>query len=1165
MANQKANKQALLDKQPILNLARNTATVDNQMQQWERINGPYLNDMLSPVYVKNLGHEYIHDKDGNKYTIDAGAFKKNGSTLFSVTNRKLVKSELDWEQYIAYDIDDTWKDGDPTAYAVFNTHDNTITINYGTYTYTTGSLYTNGTIIRSRIRILNNHAVFVAYLNADSVDKVLYIRVGSGTAYRYVNASWKKQVARYSASGSYTPTSITIQHAEPFISICYNEATSLYCVSLIDDYGFMLNARTHGFITFVESNGVFNTYGTDFSPNSNATPSVITTKYYNNFTIRTSTSNETINGSALSTDGETFYDYVEEGVVGPQLNFPTTYVPTVTSAHVTIDNVTYTVYNYTCKEYTDTMIVRVSNTTGTFQGVCTHNDGTAITVHGGVGDTAKTATYTRRYYRGQNAVIGWASVAATWTYGGESVTESVPAGYWNQSPYEVYVSVETVGTSSWLVAPNVFLDNGNMYSMWDFQQSVSSWISFPVSTPANVLIESARLTGFSNNTYTFDALETVSITGDNCNPRTVAFTMNQNFWQSNIKLCNNDAATPATMYAATDKAETGANAKYMEYVNTNTTDLTYLPGTVRGSSSYASSYFNYYTEYISEDPTNGPLEDFNCWTPNGWRTELTDNWHLLFNTTVSGTCYIQGISYSEDDEVMGTLVSPWQQVAEDGIVVANTNNIIWKGTDGHFYNVTVEEGNVLAALLDDRYILVNTTSFWNMYDSETMKKYHYASDYNNRRLHGVLTPSVVTGAITRIRSVASAVNGAFNITKEYVSSMIWPYSTLYRVDTNVSLYGCIEPDDNDTQGIDIYYADLGIVTTPQYRFTKGTHKEWRKFALDGSTYPISSTATGYVNTSLFAVFIDGQGNNDGVIEGRAAYTLAYSTSVPSPTFNYSVATATYNMDAFFVLQGQFYAVMDDKIYSLIFSNGVISERDAIIDCAGMQFLGNNTQIAFFWSQSMRMIYSFTGDGNLLPLYNSSKFTTVLNDKYTHFYDTMTQSIYIPTDKGLLVLGPKSYWMFENWKDVTNVQTSDDHITHITNSGVTYDVVYYPTAGYEPLPLELETTFYGAGANEIGSIDRYAITLFDYDNSKPSTYITVGTRTLTDISVKSSEKTFEIKPNDWDKFSHAVLINYNPEKIQGQGVRLYLKTPMIVSGITAHIADRGTTTPTRHNI
>ena len=252
-----------------------------------------------------------------------------------------------------------------------------------------------------------------------------------------------------------------------------------------------------------------------------------------------------------------------------------------------------------------------------------------------------------------------------------------------------------------------------------------------------------------------------------------------------------------------------------------------------------------------------------------------------------------------------------------------------------------------------------------------------------------------------------------------------------------------------------------------------------------------------------------------------------------------------------------------KCAKAIYNNGVIASQDAIIDARGMIFVGNNPQIAFFYSPSKRMFYSFTGDAILQKVYDASKLFYTDADKTKHWYDEMTQSIYVAFPQGLLVFGQANTYLFENFKNVTNVQVSNDGVTHITDNDVTYDLVYYETEGYEPLPVELETSFYGIGSNEYTSIDRWDVTLFS-ESKKPS-YIKVGVRSITDVTVKSEEKTYKITPDMYDEWSNSILIRYVPKLQKGQGLRLYVETPLTIQKIVPHITDMGTGTVTRRGI
>lgn len=1144
--------------------------VDSSFQQFEKINGPYLNNMISPVYVKSLDGKFIHDKYGNKYHIEDSVLYKEDKELFTVENKKFVRTEIDFSGYLTYDISSNWSEGVPTARASWDGINNRIKLEYYDTTVYTDRLYDEGHLITSRVRIINDCAVLVVYYDKDNVEYVKYVKLDLDDNKIEIDftANWQQQTIKYTASASYTTSSKTIKNADPIIYISYNDATDLYCVSLVSKYGMAMNSQDNGFITFVEKDATLYFDSTNathrFVPNSTSVPSQTTTDYYSYFTVRSTGQSNSANGNCITSDFIHYYFYDEVGVVGEEMDLPSTYVPDATQNTVEIDGTTYTICTYTATRSINTLTFMQTEVIGDSW------KASAVWIDGTTYDTAddntqtKTITVEKIWYRGQTVSRGWNSMSIQWTYDPTHIVDSaIPSSYGNGTPFRMQVSVITIGLSSYLVAPDVFMDSNEMVSFWKFNPSSSSWNSLPVSTPANSIVESAYLTSYTENgdilSFDFTIVEKVDIVDGNKNIRTNSFVCNQNFWQTNVRACNSSAITPTAMMAATGKNETGSSAVYSEYVNTNCSDLRYLPGTVNGTSNNLDTYYNYYIS-LYDSPENvgtGPIEDFMNWTVAGFRTNITDNWHILYNTTYAGTCVGQSLSYSELPDEMGTLVVPWVSL-DDGVnIVANDYCLIYKASDGKYYKISIEEGNEMYVFFKDRYIVVNTTSYWNCYDTVLGKKYHYATDYNARSLAGSTSYVSMTGTSTQSRTFATAINAAYNTTQEYICSEIYPFYSLRRiwVDDDVKAFNCISPESSDTQVIDVYYSALSATSAPRYRYSIAPYSSpsiFSRYNLEGTVYPVSGTI--YVNPNIFTKYVDGVGNHDAVIEANSTFIIQYSTVVPSPVFLYSIASETYDTQAFFVLQGQYYGVINDKIYSLIFSQNVISEMDAIIDCRGMVFVGNNPMIAFFWSPSKRMFYSFTGDANLTPIYNASKFSQILLPDHTHYYDEMTQSIYVPTDAGLLVFGPKNTYLFENWKNVDLVQATEDGVTHVTNDNNTYDFVYYPADGYEPLKLNVETAFWGPGSNAKASIDRYDIVLFDISHTKPETTITVGCRSLTDITVKSEEKDFTIKPNDWDKWSDSAFIPYIPKLPKGQGVRLYIKSDIPIAKIVAHTMD-----------
>ena len=178
----------------------------------------------------------------------------------------------------------------------------------------------------------------------------------------------------------------------------------------------------------------------------------------------------------------------------------------------------------------------------------------------------------------------------------------------------------------------------------------------------------------------------------------------------------------------------------------------------------------------------------------------------------------------------------------------------------------------------------------------------------------------------------------------------------------------------------------------------------------------------------------------------------------------------------------------------------------------------------------------------------------------HWYDESTQSIYIATEEGLLVFGPNNTYCLEDYKNVQDIEFVDGDIHIIETDKETTIRYYHDREGYDAAQTYIETSFYGLGANEVTSIDRWNITLYDPEHREQDVWLQV--RTLTDISTQSEEKKLHINANDWDKYTHSALLSFTPALIQGQGIRLSIKTISGVQKIVPHCQDRKTSTPTK---
>ena len=1188
MNNKKAQKQSI-DLPFNLNLIDNRPQVDNTFKNAEKVNAPYLNDMVSPIYVSAKDYKAVYDKHGNEYKLvtddSTTYFMKNDSVITTVDNKKFKRrlvTEVDTQRYDYYDISNNY------IAAGWNNDDNTITMSFNGLQATSPQLFvTGGTIITSRAKIIDDrYVVVVAYIDISDVGYVYYWKIDIETGNTLVSnieaRDWYRMQARTNYSSAVTSwfnntySWFETKQFSPLINIAYVNNRVVF--SLISRYGRAYDTLGTHFITVFDDAGTLKQIGKDIWPSVASSTSSI--EYKQQFYVYVSQSTSRTTGTAAivkyTVDNVDYYATYDSFKNGPDLisvTVPPEVVPTATGEQVVeYDDPAVTGDVYTVNTVTVTRKISIKNSDSniTWSGVFTYTDdgGTTYTLTTATDtSTNKSAQWSKTYYSWEAIpTINYSSAAVVWTaHDSTAQSNNIPQANWVQNYLISYTYYQT-GTVSWITAPNVILDNGKMYTIAYFGLNSGSWGN--VCPAGGVFIESADNIDISGTSYTWTVRESAICNADANIPRSNSIVVDQDFIQSTWKLNNSSATVPSSRAGTT--AETTA-ARYREWMNTNSTPLTYNPGTARDTD------FNYYGVTASTVSTNtGNAEDAVVFTPGGFRVPLSGSSHffLLYNTTTSGAAYVQGISYAKDSEAMGTLLTPLQSLDEDFYVVANDTMVVYRDKDNKYWEISIENGNDIVSILDNRYIIVNTTSYWNCYDSELNIKLHYATDYNDRVVWGSTSSSNTalasqdgSGYLPYIRSTASAVNAAYKVMPRIgVTSSIFPYEVRYRLlNINPIAYNS-RIDDTTSQGIDVYYSDIASAsanaTTVPYRFTINPYlsqSNYEKFNLVGTTYEVSDTV--YLNTCIFTEYVYNQGNRDMAKETYTYYILEYVMN--KPVFVYSAYTQTssgttyYNEDDttdFFVLQGQFYGVINDKICSIIYDNGAISEIDPIIDIRGMKFIGNNPQIAFFWNKATKTIHSFTGDASLDKLCDASKLIGLL-DKDKYFYDTMTQSIFVPTSAGLLVIASRNWYLIEDWKNVTDMSFSEDGVTHLVNDDKSINFVYYPTDGYEVLPLNIETSFYGIGDKEATSIDKWQISLYDISKEHATSWVTVGVRSLTDITVKSEEKTLKITPDMYDEWSHCVLINYTPKLIKGQGIRLYIKTPLVVQTITPHIADQ----------
>ena len=1151
--NQKATKQQM-EFPPLINLQDDQPAIHNDFRSVERINAPYLNGMLMPFWHNE--YEYtnkpVWDSENNRYEIINGWLTKNGHNLFMVEDKHFKKENVteQFQDYLEFDFD---LDGN-LAKLEWNTDTNSATLTYNNVSISEENLFVNGVILTSRVRCVGNTAISVIIYEVNSTLKMLYLNTALNRKEK-VDVVWCSTTPKTASdANTFVNTAISIKNPAPIINIC-NPLANVYAVSLVSNYGEVLYTRKEGYFTFVDNNGTY-IYGTNWAALGGSSTETIRNYEITNFNF--AYANNSISEEIRIFEREDVWYYVNDPTtVVPDtdsINFKPTAVP---NTFIEYEDVQYQVYKAT--RYNSR--IQFHSSMGS-ESTIVNMPSLEITLNVD-GTVLGPTTYSNGVVDFDYTIIDWLS--------------------WNLSPYNMTLHYEnedyymdkfvrqytisreltpTTTTANYITAPQVFLDNGNLYSFYTIPQAASTTGSQPITYPANtLLVESGTLTTINGNNYTFDTIEAHLVNSFTVNGRSNSIVVDQNFWNSSNKMSIGIRAPYDIYVSKTGGDNYSANVKYTEYSNSNCTDMLYYAGTVPRN------------DQLFFPTATANSQDVAWFNPGGFRAPLKGNWNLLYYIDSVGSVYVQGLSYSESQNKMGTLVTPLASISDVAYISASNNFIIYCDSNNRYWKVSIEDGAELSSIFDNKYILVNTTSYWNMWDSEKNTKFHYATDYNNRTKFGFTRTEYRSTASTYFvrpdrRKYATAINPNYNILPRLPITSIIPATlslnlTLDDIINYLHVYQSEADEAREVQAIDIYFqGTLSTDTSTKYiasvKSFSGANQVYRDGNIIDTVYG-TNTSIVFI-TDIFSKFINGAGNNDFVIENNAKYPLIYN-SQSKPTFMYSFVNGIESEGAkwFFVIQGQYYAVIGEKLYAMIYNNGYISQSDAIVDIRDMKYVGNTPAIAFFVNPHTKQMYSFTGDANLQQIFDCSKFNfELINDEITHWYDESTQSIYIKTDKGLLVFGPQNTYLLEDFKDTTDMEFTKGDI-HIVGSKVDTLRYYHDVETYEDLPIEIETSFYGIGNNESTSIDRWNITLYDKEHREQDVELQV--RSLTDVSTQSETKKLHINSNDWDKWSHSVLLSYSPKLIKGQGIRLTIKSHSAIQKIVPHIMNNNAGTPT----
>lgn len=564
----------------------------------------------------------------------------------------------------------------------------------------------------------------------------------------------------------------------------------------------------------------------------------------------------------------------------------------------------------------------------------------------------------------------------------------------------------------------------------------------------------------------------------------------------------------------------------------------------------------------------------------GLMTTIDDTFRVLYHGGV-----LQAVSIADDAETVGTLLCGMSEIDDSSPISykktvrseddVSYSELYYKDLNS-WVRVTITSTPERLAIgdnpikpnfkrtfqiLNDRYILLNTSVYYNCFDTVDKKWYHFASDYNDRC---IFTFEARQSEIPQ--TLAEYLNGCENwcfataqganyevLNRPFISTLFPPYvsavpkKNLKMIHTIVQ--SCYTPDEED---VDLYrgkladtgnipdyiYSQTGLIGGRSSQDTKPS-TDYRNQRLVDTNYAFNFTLT----PSIFAKFIPGFINQGIIIDNNHSYLQVFANTT-KPVFAINFVSQLEGVESAFIIQGQYFAVINGSIYRYDSSTSTIS---AVVNIGDMVLLGYTPYQALFFSKTNRTIYTFIGDNTLSLLTQADEIEQI----YSSVYNPNTCSIYVLASSGIYIFGSDQLLRLDvtGYKKGYPLGLGAAFVSDTDTMFISYTRDNKPSwvqSDMKKIPIELETKFYGEGNNIKSVNDCVYIRL--YDEYKGAGKVTLKCQTLNEGTWVSEEKTFDINSEMWDKVHKTLFLRYQPRYQEGAGFSVSIKSPFCIASL-----------------
>ena len=483
-----------------------------------------------------------------------------------------------------------------------------------------------------------------------------------------------------------------------------------------------------------------------------------------------------------------------------------------------------------------------------------------------------------------------------------------------------------------------------------------------------------------------------------------------------------------------------------------------------------------------------------------------------------------------------------------------TDDSVYYKNGGKVYRLHVVETDELDySILDGNIIIFNTTDYKNAYDMAFGNVFCSSDDWNNRAQWCVKTYS------DNWRQLNSRLNQNWQTQKKVVGTS----DQLDNVTQRLAFKTEGETTVSDPSNMDIFYID------DSYTCPEGVEYDvFFESALTGSIESAGGSLVkqGTISTKGFTVSKDegmtysqpGRDQNQMNIPVLGCSFETYSGTTlfkigdfthqslkQSMLGNLTVPVYIFGEVGYSATDYAMFAI-NGTLYSYYPKTNQITDSDGLFVCdtSTLVYLGYSTKAAYFYCKMDRGVYTFTGANEMQRVFNVETRTPLLapfkggssNERGDTLNLPSLDFVAVNLGDGFAVLFGSQLCVVDTEETIAAGGMRMDKSRGVMQAGG-YDWSLIKRDGWDFVPIEFETQFYGDASGESNMVnDAVYFELTNY-NGKSEGKITVQTVALVNGTVKEgAKKTISVGKSDFNKAGIA-RVRYQPDIQECRGFKL----------------------------